>query len=333
MGRQIDDGGTRRATMRDVAARAGVNPATVSRVLSGSRGVRPESRRAVIEAAEALGYETNGIARALRLTRSGAVGMVVPDLVNPFFPAVVEAVEEYAEQAGFQLFLCSSRDDVEWEASRLDRLREHRVDGVLISPVDSSASAQAVRRTAASVPLVQVDRWVDAETDWVGVDQAQGVSAIADLLREAGCERVCYVTCMAPVSVLEERLEAVRAELPRADVVEVPDLSVRSGLLAADRLSRHPELQAVVCANDPLAVGVLKGLQQRDAPFPVLVGFDDSLGWSANPEFSSVRQPVEELGKQAIALLVQRVSGMEIPVARHVRLAPRLIIRNRPRAL
>ncbi len=147
-----------RARLREVAELAGVHPSTASRALSGSRAVRPDVAAAVQRAAEKLDYRVDPIGRALRGERTGTVGMVVPDIVNPFFPAVVQAVEQALHADGRSLFLCDASNDARVEAERIEALLDRRVDALIISPVHQHYSAPAVLKAASRVPVVQVDR-------------------------------------------------------------------------------------------------------------------------------------------------------------------------------
>nr|BFF16090.1 hypothetical protein GCM10025699_73930 [Microbacterium flavescens] len=139
-------------TISDVAARAGVSQATVSRVMSSSRRVGREVEARVRRAADELGYSGNGIARALRTRRTDTVGMVVPSILNPFFTTLVDSMENALHAEGKQLFLCDSRQDPAVEAEQLRSLIERHVDGIVVSPVHDTESAAAVARSARAVP-------------------------------------------------------------------------------------------------------------------------------------------------------------------------------------
>lgn len=324
-------------TMRDVAEAAGVSVATVSRVLSGNRPVRPEIATSVREASERLGYRTHYVARALRRQSTQTVGMVVPYIANPFFPGVVQAVERSLHAGGHALFLCDSQDDPEIEADRVRALVDRRVDGLLVIPCDAEASAEAVREAARRVPLVQLDRCVEGvEGDHVGVDDAAGIAVVLDHLWACGRRRLVFVGAHESISTAGERLAAYRRGAVRfhpdsqQDVL-LDDFSIEWGRRAAQRLSARRQLpEAIVCANDLIALGVVQRLRAARLEVPrdvAVTGFDD-IGFAAlgDPPLTTVRQPVEAIGEESVRLLLGRLAGEEAAPQR-VRLAPELVVR------
>jgi len=142
-------------TIRDVAERAGVSVATASRVLTGSRPVSPELAERVIQATRELGYRHNAVARALRRGHTNAMGMVVPEIGNPFFPTIVEAVERRLQETGRDLFLCDAQQDPDLERRRVLALIGRQVDGLVIVPVSATASGASLAEAKGHTPLVQ----------------------------------------------------------------------------------------------------------------------------------------------------------------------------------
>src|SRR5919206_3871676 len=145
-------------TMRAVARRAGVSPMTVSRVINDSAGVRPETRRRVEQAIAELGYVPSRLARGLSRQRTGTLAVIVPDVANPFFTMVVRAAEEVARRAGYRVILCDTRADLGIERDVVEELIAHRVEGIVIAPVDNRSSAHLRRLARFGVPCVLVDR-------------------------------------------------------------------------------------------------------------------------------------------------------------------------------
>ena len=183
-----------RIGIQDVADAAGVSSATVSRVLTGARSVRPESAAAVHAAVAQLNYRPNQLGRALRRQSTQVIGMVVPSIDNPFFPSVIQTVERNLRARGYALLLSTSEDDPRVEAERVEMLVDRQVDGLLISPCRRTESRAAVVDAAARVPLVQLDRAIDGRAlDFVGVDDAQGIRSIVDLVTAIAPGRVAYL--------------------------------------------------------------------------------------------------------------------------------------------
>jgi LacI family transcriptional regulator len=302
------------ATIHDVAKLAGVSTATVSRVLSRSRGVQPESARKVLAAAEQLGYRYNAVARALRTNRSNTIGMLVPQISNPFFPALVEAVERRLSREGLELLLCDSQRDVDVEARRLRALVERQVDGIIISPYDFTGSAQAVRGLVGRIPVIQVDRRVeDALTDWVGVDDDAGFAQVIDHLVAAGRQRLVFVSSALTNYSAHARLAAVTTALRRHGLTPAQEpllgtFEVEWGLAAA----AHVDLSAVdgvVCGNDAIALGMLRGLRKAGVSVPgdiAVTGFDDiSFAEISDPPLTTVRQQWDAMADECVRLLLQ----------------------------
>ena len=324
-------------TIRDVARAAGVSTATVSRALSGSRRVSPEVERAVVAASEQLGYRANIVARSLRTQSTQTVGMLVPRISNPFFPAIVEVVEQQLSAAGRQLFLCDSRGSVELEAARLGALIDRQVDGILVVPCHRAASAAAVGRASRRVPLVQVDRFVDGvDGDYVGADNDVGMTCVIEHLRSRGCTSFAFVSALERETASCVRADTYRREVAKvdpasADRLLLGDFSLEWGRLAAERILRERSLpHAVVCGADIVALGVVAALREAGVRIPddvLVTGYDD-IGFAAicSPPLTTIRQPTERIGAEAVELLEARLGGADGP-PRHRVLQPELVVR------
>lgn len=321
------------ATIHDVAKLAGVSTSTVSRVLSRSRAVNPDSARKVVAAAEQLGYRYNAVARALRTHRSNTIGMLVPQISNPFFPALVEAVERRLQQEGLELLLCDSQRDVEIEARRLRTLVERQVDGIIISPCDFTGSAPAVAGLVGTIPVIQVDRRVEGGlSDWVGVDDTAGLAQVVDLLVGAGRRRLVLVSSAFTNYSARARSDAFDAAL-RAHGLEpaLPALlgsfEVEWGLEAAQRLDLGA-VDGIVCGNDAIALGMLRGLRMVGAHVPddvAVTGFDGiSFAEISDPPLTTVRQRWDAIADECVRLLLQPAEHSP----RSVAIAPALHVRE-----
>jgi LacI family transcriptional regulator len=307
-------------TIRDVAAAAGVSVATASRVLSGRRQVTPAAREAVLAASQDLGYRTNTVARSLRMGSTATVGMVVPVISNPYFPLLVEVVERALSATGRELLLCDSQGDVAVEAARVGALLDRQVDGLLFIPCDRRDSATTLARARARVPVVQLDRSVDGEdADFVGVDNEVGIREVVGHLSAQGCRTFAFVSSEAVDSTATLRLRAYRdavAELdpPGAERALLGSYSVEWGREGARRLlDGGPLPDAVVCGADIIALGVLSALAEAGVRVPedvAVAGFDD-IGFAAisAPPLTTVRQPAQAIGAEAVRMLQDRLGG------------------------
>lgn len=323
-------------TLREVARASGCSVATVSRVLAGTRPVGAETARRVREAAEKLGYRPNQVARALRSRSTGTVGLVLPQITNPFFPSLVREVEHALHAEGRAVLLADCDDDPEVEAARIADLLDRQVDALLIIAVDERKSRDAVAKAAAHVPLVLLDRGCGPGiADLVTTDNATGMALVLDHLVSTGRRRICFVGAAGTGSAAVERLAAYEAETKALGLhgfgpVELGDFSLEWGRAAVDRiLPSRPD--AVVCANDLLAIGALQRLRQLGVDVPgdiAVTGFDDiPMADLADPALTTVRQPVRALAAEAVHLLGHRLAGQNDGPRRLVRLAPELVVR------
>jgi LacI family transcriptional regulator len=325
------------ATIRDVAAQARVSVATASRALSGSRHVSEENLRRVIGAAAKLSYRPNLVAAALRRQVTDTIGLVIPQISNPFFPTLVESIEWQLQSTTRQLLLCDSRGDAELEKHRLQALLDRQVDGIMISPCDALASADAVVATALQVPLVQIDRRITGDaTDWVGVDDAVGMRLVVEHVASLGARTAVFVGSVPTNSSALLRLEAFSSEtagfgLETSEAL-LGNFTATWGIEAARQLlASRPLPDVVVCGNDLIAIGVLRQflLAGVRVPDEVLVtGFDDiaSAELSA-PSLTTVRQPHDAIAFEALRLLTERLDRRDGPYQR-ISMTPELVVRE-----
>ncbi len=325
-------------TLKDVAAAAGVSTATASRVLSGRRPVSEEIAKTVRAASERLGYEANVVARSLRVQSTGTVGMVVPHISNPFFPAIVEAVERELATDDIQLLLCDSQGSIAHELARTKALLARRVDGVLAIPCESSASAAAVALASAQVPVVLIDRDVrDAQADFVGTDDSAGMQLVFAHLRERGATTFAFVSAAAVTSSAKARCAhyvrlAASTDAASARALVLGDFSYEWGRTAAERILASGRLpDAIVCGADIIAIGLLSSLRAAGVEIPrdvLVTGYDD-IGFASltHPGITTIRQPVEELGRRAVRLLHSRLTHAAAERT-HELLEPTLVVRG-----
>lgn len=330
-----------RRTIHDVARAAHVHPSTVSRALNGGPGVtlRPETRARVLAAASRLGYRPSGVARSLRLRRTLTLGMLVPDIANPFFPRVIKGAEEAARERGYSLVLCDTADLPEREAEYLRVLREREVDGLLIaSSRMADATIGALR--AEGFPFVLVNRGARTSDDLaVLVDNEAGIAEAVAHLAALGHRRVAHLAGPQTTTTGVERADGFRAAVRAhgldpdpALVVEVAAFDEGAGRRQARAvlaLDRRPT--AIVAANDLIAIGALRAAREAGLRVPrdlSLVGFNDIPDAELiEPPLTTVRVPQEEMGARAAALLVARLAGDEIREPRIV-LPARLVVRS-----
>ncbi|WP_028936348.1 LacI family DNA-binding transcriptional regulator [Pseudonocardia spinosispora] len=330
-----------RVTIAEVAARAGVSTATVSRALSGRGPVSPEVNDRVRTAASELGYQVNSIARALRNSRTDTVGMVVPNIGNPFFTSLVQSVEHALEREGRDLFLCDARSTPALEARRLRSLVARNVDGIIVSPTHGAESAAAVAATAAALPLVQLDRFVDGtSTDWVGVDDIAAMRLVLDHLHASGAHTVAFVGSQETNSSSEQRLSGFRQRVGELGMtlgrhgVLLGEFSIEWGESALTQLVRADALpDALVCSDDLIALGVTRACRAHHIDVPgrlQVTGFDDiDFAGLSEPALTTVAQPTDQIAAEAVRLLAaaSQTGSTTTRAAAHIALTPSLVVR------
>lgn len=300
-----------RVTIREVAADAGLSISTVSRALSGARPVTPGIAEKVRESAERLGYRVDSIGRSLRTQRTDTLGLVIPDITNPFFPSLIQAIEHAARARGLGIVIADADNDPHIERIALRTLIDQRVDAVLISPTDLTASLDGLRDAAGRIPVIQVDRVIDEELPHVRIDQTAPIEELVAHLRASGRRQLAFVGQQPTVATSLERERAfarVMAEaFPREPLRILPGgTSAQSGREAARRVvEQWPLTDAIVCANDLIGVGVLQELGAEPGRRAIAVsGFDDTLLAQA-VQLTSVKQPVDELALAAVSAAVR----------------------------
>jgi len=324
------------ASIKDVAAAAGVSVGTVSNVLNRPEKVSPATVERVHATIEELGFVRNDAARQLRAGRSRSVGLIVLDTANPFFAEVARGAEERADAEGLSVLLGNSGQDGARENAYLDLFREQRVRGVLLTPSDVSAPGI----TQTGLPLVLVDGEApDGSLPSVAVDDVEGGYLATRHLLERGRRRLAFVGGPIAVRQVAARLDGARralAEVPDAhlEIIEKPALTVLAGRQVGEEFAaRRPEDRpdAAFCANDLLAAGVLQGsaiLGTIRVPSDLaIIGYDDiDFVQSTVVPLSSVRQPAREIGATAIGVLLE---SFDDPAAapRRVRFRPELVVR------
>lgn len=323
-------------SIKDVAAAASVSVGTVSNVLNRRDKVAAATVERVQEAIDRLGFVRNDAARQLRAGSSRSIGLIVLDSANPFFAEVARGAEERAAAAGISVLLGNSDQNPAREAAYLDLFREQRVNGVLLTP--HALDADVLR--SAGIPLVLVDGELPGgEVSSVAVDDIEGGQLATAHLLAQGRRTIAFVGGPLHIRQVADRLEGARralAEVPDAtlEVIELEALTVLCGRDAGEAIagrvtSDRPD--AVFCANDLLAVGVLQGAAIlggiRVPDELALVGYDDiDFAQSTVVPLSSVRQPAREIGASAVELLFEMLAGAPAS-PRHVRFRPELVVR------
>ena len=318
-------------SIKDVARAAGVSPATVSRAL-GKGPVSEALRAQVLEAVRATGYRPNLAARRLRSQESGTIGLVLADIGNPFFTGVARAVEAAAYEAGLRVLLCNTDEDPAREAAYLALMQEERVAGLILAP--TRITAEGLAEAPPAMPVVLIDRpGPPGLFDSVLLDNAGASAALVDHLVAQGYRRIAglfgqtsgtgveraegYRTAMARHGLAP----ALRFVLPQAEAAE-------TGFAA---LCQEGQPEAMIASNSLLLMGLLRAARGAGLRIPAdlaLAGFDNE-PWTGlvEPGVTVIEQPLEAIGRQAMALLFERLQTPAAPI-RKVMLSGRAVLRG-----
>jgi len=308
-------------TMRDVARLAGVSIATVSAVVTGKKPVSNDLRGRIEEAMRALDYHPDQVARSLKIGSTNVVGMVIPDVSNPFFTELMQGAEEEARRCGMSVMLCNTDGDAGIELRQLNTLLAHRVDGILLSCADSFAPWERLERR--KVPFVFFDRLPLGFTGAaVALDNRGAAAEAARYLIGLGHRRVAIIAGSQKVSPGIARLEGFReameaAHLPvRTQYIRYGDFSIDGGYQSGLELIALPSPPtAILSCNNKMTIGLMRAMAEQRVPCPEaisVIGFDD-FEWSANfsPRLTTMGQPTRAMGRKAMAMLLDQINAPE----------------------
>ncbi|MEW1844020.1 LacI family DNA-binding transcriptional regulator [Nonomuraea angiospora] len=324
------------ARIKDVAAQAGVSVATVSRVLNDNPSVTEETRNRVHDAMAALNYRPNAVARSLRTEATRTLGLIIGDILNPFFAELARAVEDEAREAGYTVIIGNADERADQQDHYVRTLLERRVDGLLICPT-AEVTPLVEEVSQGERPLVFLDRTLSGVE--VPSVRADGSTAIAELvahLRALGHRRIAFVSGPSTLSTGRERTEAfLRAAAEHG--LEVPEEYVRHGdfragsgrRITAELLDLPEPPRAIFLGDNLMALGALDEVRERGLDIPrdvALASFDD-VPWfnHVHPRITAISQPTAELGRRAVRVILDALSGR---AAESVVLPARLVARE-----
>lgn len=300
------------ATLRDLAAAVGVSVTTVSNVLNGRPNVGSDIRERVLRAAKKLGYRPNLAAQAMRTGRTRAIGLVLPDLTNPFFPELAQAVENTARSAGLLVCLIDSQGKTEGEADGFSLLMQHAVDGVIWCPLGPTAPATLKNF---SKPVVLIDRPRQGY-DVVQSDYAMGGRLLAEYALRMGHTSVGLLSGPERIESARQRRDGFLGARPRELKVAWEVGVGFDGLLtreAVAALTRRRSATLIICGNDLIAISAIRCLSEHGIRVPEdvsITGFDN-IRWTelVTPRLTTIAQPIAAIGAKAVELMRERMSG------------------------
>lgn len=311
-----------RVTIEDVARVAEVSTMTVSRVLNNKGEIRDETRQRILATIDALGYRPSRVARSLATNRSYILGVIVPDIANPFFAQLVSGAEAVAWEHGYNVLLCHTQEDLKREHTVLQLLEDTQVDGILICSA-RLPDEQLIPLLAKQEAAVLLNRQVSSRfAGSIRVNDIDGAMAAVQHLLNTGHKRVGHIAGPTNSTSARERLRGFVLVNEAAGYRENIDCQIscspdtRSGYQAAmTLLQRHPELDGIFCYNDLVAVGVLQACRELGKRVPddiALIGCDDiPLATLISPALTTLGVDKERLGADAIRILIDRIQGKQ----------------------
>jgi len=330
-------------TIYEVAKEARVSPKTAARILAGEEA-RPHNKQRVLNAAAKLGYVRNQQAANLRSGKSGLLGLVVPDIRNPYYPIFFQAVHDVAQGFGYQILLSSTFGRKTEEAHALRMFEMNRVEGILLNAAegDSDEDCDSIlkRFIDRGVPVILAGRpRRSLPADQIVLQNKSGLEKGVNYLFKTGRRRIAFITGGRNATASRERLEGYLSALQ----MQQPDLGtslVSHGEFTAEsgyeqttallQLAQPPD--AIMAANDLLAVGALKACQSMNRRVPqdvAIIGFDDiPLAQLCSPALTTLRQPTEKIARDCVTLLVERIRAHDLSAPRNLTYEPELLIRD-----
>lgn len=306
------------ATIKDVAKKAGVSVATVSRVINSRGYVNIDTRKKVELAILELNFMPNEIARSLFKKETKTLGLIVPDIVNPFFPEMARAVEDTAHQLGYTVILCNTDESEEKAQRYLEIMRQKYVAGIILA----SSTVKLDNITALNIPVVSLDRKISTIIPTVVVNNCAGGRDATRFLKDKGCKRIGHIRGPLNVDNAEERcagyLEEVSSE-PwfEESYLEQGNYDMKSAFEATLKLmERHSDIEGIFAANDLMAIGAIKAIRKSGKRVPedvAVIGFDGiALAEATSPELTTMAQPIYKMGTIITEMLVKLIQGEEV---------------------
>lgn len=309
------------SSLNDVAKKAGVSIATVSRVINKGTNVNEDTRAKVLKAIKELKYQPSRVAKRLRSksASSNLIGVLIPDIQNPFYVDVLRGVEDVAYENSYAIIMCNFAQDERKEKMYLDILQQESIDGLIAAPAHER-DPEMIKLVKGGLPIVCVDRGlIGVDVDVVVVKNKEGAFSAVDHLAKLGYKRIAYISGQLQIPSSRYREEGYRLALEEngiefdSNLVKYGDSKHQSAVELCDELLRLPNPpDAIFTGNNLITLGALETIHKRGLHIPgdvAIIGFDD-MYWSIslNPPLSAVRQPAYEIGRRAGELLIQRIS-------------------------
>lgn len=311
-------------SIRDVAKLAEVSPSTVSRVINGSANVNFEKKQRVLKVIQETNFKPNEVARSLYKKSSKIIGIIMPNIENPFFNEIAKAIEAEAYKNGYRLTLCNSNDMLEKEIENIHMLRSMNADGIILMTNNEEIQTEIEQ---CKIPVILLDRQVHnyKEMAYIQANHYEGGKMATEYLLQCGCKNIVTLCGPQKLSSARERfqgyLDVCKQYEMKPNYIECA-YSFHDGLKKAEiLLKRYPKADGIFACNDMVAISVYRvlcGLGYKIPEDIQLIGYDNiNLSWMFTPELTTIAQPIKEMGTEAAKIIIQHVEGKKI-VKEHV---------------
>ncbi|KNF07865.1 transcriptional regulator, LacI family [Gottschalkia purinilytica] len=326
------------ANIKDVAKLANTSITTVSRVLNNSGYVKEETKERILKVIKELNYNPNALARGLVTDVTKTIGLLLPDITNPYFANIAKAVEDAASKYDYSVFLCSTNGEIDKEIRYLEVLNQKRVDGIIYGTViDGDEGIKKVK--SMNIPVVVLDRGMDKlQIDTVMVDNIKGAFLATKYLMDNGHKNIAFIGGPNNTKTSLDRkkgyikfLKSKNVEIDK-NLISYGDFQIESGFNAMKQLiDRKVKIDAVFVANDLMAIGAINYLSKKgiDVPEEIsVIGFDNvGLSSLTTPKLTTIEQPISEMSKISIELIMDQILEEENKY-REIKLTPKIIVRE-----
>lgn len=327
------------ATMKDIATKAGVSINTVSRALNNKPDISKQTRNLILEIAQELNYTPHDLAKSLVTRKTHTIGIIIPNNKDPFYAEVVDGIGHESRKRGYSVILCNSHDNADMELQLIRHLREKRVDGMLMYPLqEDDRYIQELKNSL--VPMVFLNRHTDAlECDYVMNDNVYGAFSAVNYLIQKGHKRITYICAKANASSGQERIKGCKKAITEArlpenalNVVNCEETIESCYRRVKKLLLEEKEMNTLFVWDDRLAIGARKAILEARKRIPediALVGYDDiEISQYLFPPLTTVRQPSFQIGETATSILLDKLDSEVNDELKQVILKPELIIRE-----
>lgn len=328
----------RKSTLKDIAEAVGVSKATVSMVLNNKEiNVSESTREKIFNAAKELNYIPNSVARSLSTKKTETIGIILPDIENPFFSEIARAIEDVANKCNYNVILCNTDNKNDKEEQYIKLLISKLVDGIIfLTGVSKEASIDILKNN--NIPFVLVDRYMEKVEEFNGVYclNEEGVEQGVDYLLQNGKKHIAFVTGPMELSVSKKRLDGYKKSMNKRNIYKDElifegDFTTEGGIkVTQDILKSKISVDAIFYGNDAMALGGMKVLLRKGYKIPEdisIIGFDNiRISSFVQPELTTIGQPIYHMGKEACKLLINTIEHKD--EKKQIYFKPELIIRD-----